>query len=156
MISLISYLLTFMDILFWVFRAIATLMFQLDRDFFTQPLEVNLEIALLFATLPCLIGIVKRNRAFAAIYFALYASYFGTALYNVYINCTETGFNIVNSSDLLCTFFGVLLPFLTFLDVFFNKNRGLGHGAHREDGFYANEKYDRKFDERADRNQYRT
>lgn len=156
MISLISYLLTFLDILFWVFRAIATLMFQLDRDFFTQPLEVNLEIALLFVTLPCLIGIVKRNRAFAAIYFALYASYFGTALYNVYINCTETGFNIVNSSDLLCTFFGVLLPLLTFLDVFFNKNRGLGHGAHREDGFYANEKYDRKFDERADRNQYRT
>jgi len=156
MISLISYLLTFLDVLFWVFRAIATLMFQLDRDFFTQPLEVNMEIALLFVTLPCLIGIVKRNRAFAAIYFALYASYFGTALYNVYINCTETGFNIVNSSDLLCTFFGVLLPLLTFLDVFFNKNRGLGHGAHREDGFYANEKYDRKFDERADRNQYRT
>jgi hypothetical protein len=103
-----------------------------------------------------LLSSVKRNRAFAAIYFALYASYFGTALYNVYINCTETGFNIVNSSDLLCTFFGVLLPLLTFLDVFFNKNRGLGHGAHREDGFYANEKYDRKFDERADRNQYRT
>lgn len=44
---------------------------------------------------------------------------------------------------------------LTFLDILVNKNRNLGSGTKKADWFYKNEDYDRKFDERADRNQYR-
>ena len=53
--EVISYLLTFIGILFWFFRAIVTLMFQLQKPFFAEPLNVNIEIVVLFLTLPFLI-----------------------------------------------------------------------------------------------------
>jgi len=155
MISVFSYLLTFMGVIFWGFRAIATLLFQLDRPFFAHPVNVTYEIIVLFLTLPCLIGVVKRNIVFAAAYLGLYAAYFGQVLYDAIIEAGASGLNIVNSSDMLITTIGIIIPLLTFLDILFNKNRALGKGAHKEDGFYANEKFDRNFDERADRNQYK-
>lgn len=56
---------------------------------------------------------------------------------------------------LLCfQHFGIVIPFLVFADIVIQKSRF--HSADRDtDWYYENEKYDRKFDERADRNQYK-
>lgn len=153
MINLYSYLLTFLAIIFWGFRAITTLLYQLDVEFFATPLNATVEIALLFATLPCLILVVKRNVVGAAAYLGLYAAYFGTALYEVLMS--STGFDVVNSANIIFIVVGVVLPMLTFFDVLLNKNRNAGNGSKKADWFYKNEDYDRKFDERADRNQYK-
>lgn len=155
MTSLFSYLLTFLGIMYWFFRAIVTILFQLDQEFFATPLNTNLEILVLFATLPCMILVVKRNIVGAACYFGIYAAYFGTALYEAIISSQSTGLDIVNTSNMFCILLGVIIPMLTFFDILFNKHRTLGKGAKKEDWFYKNEQYDRKFDERADRNQYR-
>ena len=155
--EVISYLLTFIGVLFWFLRAIATLMFQLQQPFFIEPLNVTFEIVVLFLTLPFLILVVKRNIVGAACYLAIYGTYFGTELYNKFEAATLTGFNIMNSADLFCTLLGVIIPLLTFLDILFNKNRNAGGGmaTKKSDWFYKNEAYDRQFDERADRNQYK-
>ncbi len=155
--EIFSYLLTFMGVLFWFFRAIATLMFQLDRDFFAQPLNVTYEIIVLFLTLPCIVLVIKRNIIGAAMYLAIYITYFGSVLIDAINTAQATGFNIINSADMLCTFIGVVIPILTFLDILFNKNRNAGGGsaAKKTDWYYKNKDYDREFDERADRNQYK-
>ena len=44
MISLFSYLLTFMGIAFWFFRVIATFLFQIGSDFFAKPINLEAEI----------------------------------------------------------------------------------------------------------------
>jgi hypothetical protein len=155
MTSLFSYLLTFFAIVFWAFRALATVLYQLDVDFFSTPLNTNIEIVVLFATLPCLILVVKRNIVGAAAYLGIYAAYFGTTLYEAVIDAQATGLNIVNSANMLCTVIGVIVPMLIFLDILFNKNRQLGKGNSKSDWFYKNEKFDRQYDERADRNQYK-
>lgn len=155
MTSLFSYLLTFLAIIFWGFRAIVTILYQLDREFFTTPLNTTYEIALLFLTLPCLILVVKRNIVGAAAYLALYGIYFGTALYEYLTASVASGFDIATGANLIFTVVGVIIPLLTFLDILLNKHRG-NFGADRKTRwFYTNEKYDREFDERADRNQYR-
>ena len=155
--AIFSYLLTFMGAIFWFFRAIATLMYQLDRDFFAKPLNEYMEIAVLFLTLPCLILVIKRNIIGAAMYLAIYVTYFGSVLLEAINNAQSTGLNIINSADMICTFIGVVIPVLTFLDILFNKNRKAGGGskAKKTDWFYKNKDYDREFDERADRNQYK-
>lgn len=153
--ALFSYLITFLGVLFWFFRAIATVLYQLDVSFFATPLNTNMEIAVLFATLPCLVLVIKRNIVGAAAYFGIYAAYFGTALYNQILEVGVQGLNIVNSANLLCIVLGVVIPMLTFFDVLLNKNRTLGNGKKKEDWFYGNKAYDREFDERADRNQYK-
>lgn len=155
MTSLFSFLITFLSILFWFLRAICTLMYQMSQEFFCEPLNVTLEIVILFATLPCLLLTIKRSIVGAAIYLGIYASYFGTALYEAVINMQETGVSIVNTSNIIVLIMGIIIPLLTFLDILFNKNRKGKSGDKNTDWFYNNKEYDREFDERSDRNQYR-
>ena len=155
MITLFSYLLTFMGILFWIFRVIVTLFYQLEMNFFATPINENAEIIVLFLTIPCMLFVIKRNIVGAAAYVGLYVAYFGSALYESIISMQETGMTLVSGSDFILLCVGVIIPVLTFLDIFINKNR-IGHGGDKKtDWYYKNEAYDRKFDERADRNQYR-
>ena len=155
MTSLFSFLITFLSILFWFLRAICTLMYQLSQDFFCKPLNVTWEIIILFATLPCLLLTIKRNIVGAAIYFGIYVTYFGTALYEAIINMQDVGINLVNSSDITVLVMGIVIPTLTFLDILFNKSRKGKGGDKNTDWFFTNKDYDREFDERSDRNQYR-
>ncbi len=155
MTTLFSYLLTFLGVIYWCFRAIATVMFQLEKDFFAVPLNDTIEIIVLFATLPCLLLVIKRNLIGAAAYFGIYGAYFGTALYEAFMSAQEVGYTLLNVTDIICLIIGVIIPLLTFLDILLNKHRG-NFGADRKTRwFYTDEKYDREFDERADRNQYR-
>ena len=60
----------------------------------------------------------------------------------------------MDSTSLIINALGVLIPFLVFFDVLIQKSRF--HPTDRNtDWYYGNKKYDRKFDERADRNQYK-
>ena len=88
---------------------------------------------------------------------AIYVSYFGTAIYNTMNNnVSSDGLNVSNSLDLAVSIIGVIIPVLTFLDVLLNKNRkSIIGGKKSTDWYYKNDDYDRKFDERADRNQYK-
>ena len=53
-------------------------------------------------------------------------------------------------------FIGVILPLISLLDIALNKNR-YGSGEDKKTvWFYGNKEFDREFDERADRNNYRT
>ena len=80
--SMFSYLLTILGIVFWIFRTIITIMYTNGANFMIQPLNSALEIALIFATIPCMLLVLKRNIIGAAFYMAIYVSYFGTAIYN--------------------------------------------------------------------------
>ena len=155
MVSLFSYLITFMAVLFWIFRVIVTIMFDWGKDFFAVPLNEYLEIAVIFATLPCLLLVIKRNIIGAAAYLGIYAAYFGTALYESITKINESGVTIADSANLACVVAGIVIAVLVFIDVLFNKNRSLGKSNKKADWFYDNKDYDREFDERADRNQYR-
>ena len=117
MASLFSYLLTIFAVFFWIFRVIVSLAYSLSWDFAFQPINPQLEIVVLFATLPCLFLVVKRNLIGATVYLGMYVAYF---------------------------------------DILLNKDRTAGRKYKKTDWFYTNKDYDREFDERADRNQYRT
>ena len=155
MTTLFSYLLTFVAIIFWFFRAIATLLYQMKVDFFSVPLNDTIEIMVLFATLPCLLLVFKRNIIGATVYLGIYGAYFGTALYEAFVNMQETGMTVVNTSDMLVLAVGVIIPLLTFFDILLNRHRGNFGADNKTKWFYSNDKYNREFDERADRNQYK-
>ena len=155
MTTLLSYLLTFIAILFWIFRVLTTLFYELDIDFFAEPLNEYLEIIVLFASLPCLLLVIKRNIIGAAAYFGIYGAYFGTALYNQVVEAQSNGLTVANASDIVFLVIGILIALFTFLDILLNKHRGNFGADSKTKWFYGNDKYDREFDERADRNQYK-
>ena len=153
--SIYSYLLTILGIMFWIFRAVVTALYTCGTSFIVEPLNATWEIALVFASIPCVILVLKRNIIGAALYVAIYVSYFGTALYNS-INHVANTLNVNGTIDLLMSIIGVVIPILTFIDILLNKNRkALVGGKNDTDWYYKNKDYDRQFDERADRNQYK-
>ena len=155
MVSLFSYLITFLAVLFWMFRVVVTVMFDWGKEFFAVPLNETAEIAVIFATLPCIILIIRRNIVGAAAYLGIYVAYFGTALYESIMGINESGFTIASASNMISIIIGLVIALLVFIDVLFNKNRSLGKANKKADWFYDNKDFDREFDERADRNQYR-
>lgn len=156
MASLFSYLLTIFAVFFWIFRVIVSLAYSLSWDFAFQPINPQLEIVVLFATLPCLFLVVKRNLIGATVYLGMYVAYFGTELFNIITGIVNGQNGIGNFMNALVIFIGILIPLLLFFDILLNKDRTAGRKDKKTDWFYTNKDYDREFDERADRNQYRT
>lgn len=154
--SLFSYLITIAAVVYWAFRVVVSFMYAIGKDFICVPLDTNIEIAILFLTIPSIIFIIRRNLIAATLYFGMYAAYFGTILYNglMGISATQETLTFTDSTSLLFTALGIIIPFLVFCDIAIQKSR-FNPGDRDTDWYYKNEKYERKFDERADRNQYK-
>ena len=153
-----TYLLVMFMIVFWIIRIIITLASQLGKDFMGMvPINEPFEIAILFATLLCLVLIVKRKLIGSILYLTLHAIYFGgdiTTKLSVITN--NEVLTISQSTELMFSIIGIILPLAVLIDLLLDKNRKLNPKDKKTDWFYKNEEYDRKLDERADKNNYRT
>ena len=148
--------------MFWFFRVIVAVTYEMQIDFGgIVPFNQTMEIILLFVVLLCMLLIIKRKIIGALIYLLSYGMYFGTNL--------VTGLTTVFTSDAqismsgmgmyLNTFIsliGIIIPVAIILDLLLDKSRKANPHDKKTDWFYANEKFDRQMDERADKNNYRT
>ncbi len=155
MTTLFSYLITMFAGMFWVFRVVVALMYTMSVDIGIEPLNFNVEVILLFVTLFCMIFIIKRNIIGALVYFVTYGFYFGTDFYNGIMKIVNEEAVGLDYLGLIISFVGILLPTLTVIDIFVNKDRRGSGKDKKTDWFYTNEEYTRKLDERADKNQYK-
>lgn len=153
-----TYLLVMFMIVFWIIRIIITLASELGKDFMGMiPINETFEIAILFATLLCVILIVKRKLLGAVLYLTLHAIYFGgdiTAKLNIMAN--HEILSLSQSTQMIFSMVGIILPLAVLLDLLLDKNRKNNPKDKKTDWFYKNEKFDRELDERADKNNYRT
>ena len=62
------YLLLMLAAMFWIFRIVVAVTFNMGIEFGIEPLNFTAEIVLLFVTLFCFILIVKRNLFGALLY----------------------------------------------------------------------------------------
>ncbi len=159
-----TWLLACFMVMFWAFRVIVTLMAQLNQDFGgIVPINETLEIILLFVTLVCIILVVKRKLVGALIYLLIYGLYFGTDVFNgismMISNSSSESASILPATsfmNLFVSFIGVILPIAVLLDMLVDKGRKNHPKDKKTDWFYTNEQFDRKLDDRADKNNYRT
>ena len=149
--ELLSYMVNMFAIMVWLFRVYVALMVSSGSEIqFTTP-GVELEITVIFITLISIFMIFKRNLIFASIYLGTYFAFFtyGIALMNGNISTNK---QLLNAMVMIA---GIIIALLNFLDVMFNKNRKGSTKDNKTDWFYATDKYEREYDERADRNQYK-
>ena len=59
-------------------------------------------------------------------------------------------------TDIFFSLIAVILPIVAVFDILFDKSRKANPKDKKTDWFYKNEQYDRKLDERSDKNNYRT
>lgn len=153
-----TYLLVMFMIVFWIVRIIITLASQLGKDFLgIVPINETFEIVILFATLLCLILIVKRKLIGSLIYLILHATYFGGDITNkMKLISNNEVLTISQNTELIFSLLGVILALAVLLDLLLDKNRKMNPKDKKTDWFYKNEQFDRKLDDRADKNNYRT
>ena len=63
---------------------------------------------------------------------------------------------LAQSTEFMFSMIGIILPLAVLLDLLLDKNRKLNPKDKKTDWFYQNEQFDRKLDDRADKNNYRT
>ena len=134
-----SWLIAIFAFMFWGFRLVGTVLYSIGSDFLFVPSNMTMEIALLFITFICICFIIKR-KLLAALIYLVCDSTLSTDLYMA----------------ILFEFFGLVLAIAAIFDVLLDKSRKANPVDKNTDWFYKNKDYDRKLDERADKNNYRT
>lgn len=154
--KLSTYLLIFFMVMFWGFRIVLAFTNSIGTDIGFTVSNINLEIVLLFVTLVLIVLVIKRKVIGALLYLLIYGAYFGPTLINLCMVLAEGSATIVTYSDLMASFIGIVIPICVLFDLLLDKNRKAHPKDKKTDWFYKNEQYDRKLDERADKNNYRT
>lgn len=142
-------------ILYWGFRVVVAYQASVYNDFFVKPINLTVEIILLFVTVICIVLVFKRKIIGAIIYFLAYLAYFGIDLINQVMPVFTSGqAQITNYMGAFTSFLGIILAFTVLVDLSIDKGRK--PKDKKTDWFYTNKEYDRQLDERADKNNYRT
>lgn len=153
-----SWLIAIFIMIYWAFRVAVAVTGSMGVDFVVSPIDNNIEVALLFVVLLCIPFIFKRKIIGAIVYLVSYGWYFGRGLIANIMQMidTEATLSMQTYTDMFFALIGVALPILALFDILLDKNRTNNPKDKKTDWFYKNEEYDRKLDERADKNNYRT
>lgn len=151
-----TWMLVMVMVMFWVFRVIVAVMPEFGTTLGgIAPLNQNLEIILSFVVLVCIILIVRRKLIGALIYLLAYGMYFGVDVINN-IQTVLNGASMETALNVFISIIGIILPIAVLADLLLDKGRKANPKDKKTDWFYNNEQFDRKLDERSDKNNYRT
>ena len=153
--SLASYLLLILMVMFWICRIVVAFTTTLGIDIGVVPMNMNMEIILLFITIPCIILVGKRKLLGAILYLIAYGAYFGIDLYKIIMEIWQGVETIEDYGGAIMSFIGIIIPIAIFFNLLVDKARMTNPVNKKTDWFYKNEEFDRKLDERVDKNQYR-
>lgn len=152
--SMFSMLISLFAVIFWVLRVATAFTTSMGFEFFLEPLNLQVEIILAFITFACIILIFKRSLIGALVYLLSHIGYFGVYLYNLLMN--TDGVVVYDYVNILVSILGILLPLIIFIDIGMSQSaKKTTSKTKKTDWYYQNDKYDREYDERADRNQYK-
>lgn len=155
--NLSSWLITFFIIMFWAFRVIVAIMGTMGSDAMIAPIDNTIEVILLFVVLLLIPFIFKRKIIAAIIYLLAYGWYFGRGLMtNVLSILNGETLSSTTYMEMFIGLIAIVLPIAALFDILLDKARTKNPVNKETDWFYKNEQYDRKLDERADKNNYRT
>ncbi len=154
--SLASYLLLIFMIMFWAFRLIVAFTTSMGIDIGFTPIDMNIEIVLLFVTLFSALLVAKRKLLGAIIYLISYGAYFGIDLYSTIMNILNGDIiTLTQYTRAIVSFIGMVIPISVFFNMLIDKNRSAHPVDKKTDWFYKNKEFDRNIDSRAYQNEYR-
>ena len=154
--NLSSWLITIFAFAFWGYRLIETTLYSMGTELVAPPMNMAMEITVLFVSFICICFIAKRKMLPTLIYLVAHGLYYGTYIYQNLGNLINNTATLDLYFRLLVALIGIIIPMAAFFDVLLDKNRKANPMDKKTDWFYKNKDYDRKLDDRADKNQYRT
>lgn len=156
-----TWLLTIFMVMFWLFRAIVALCAQFSIDLLgIIPYDFNMEVMLAFATIPCIILVVKRKLLGSLLYLALYGIYYGEHVVSNLIPLFQgqAVLTIDMTMNLLSDLIAIVLALFVLMDMLIDKGRKTNPIDKNTDWYFKNKKYDEELksrDKREDNNEYK-
>lgn len=152
--SMFSLLISLFAVIFWVLRVTVAFAASMGIEFMLEPLNLPVEIILTFITFVCIILIFKRSLIGALVYLISNLGYYGVYLYNIMVRTEEIV--VLDYLNITISIIGILLPLIIFIDIGMSQSsKKTSNKTKKTDWYYQNDKYDRQYDDRADRNQYK-
>lgn len=154
-------LLSIFMVMFWLFRAIVALCTQFSIDLLgIVAYNLNYEIIIAFATIFCIVLIVKRKLIGALTYVLIYGLYFGEHLFTTIIPLLQnkTTLTIDLSMNLISDLIAIVLAIFVLFDMLVDKSRKANPIDKKTDWYFKNEKYEEELkarDKREDKNEYK-
>lgn len=150
-----NWMIAMLMILYFGFRVVVAYIAANYSEFFIEPINLTVEIILLFITVICIVLVFKRNIIGGIVYFLSYISYFGIDLFKSIMPLFTDGTAEINDyMTAFTSFIAIILSFVVLIDLTVDKGRK--PKDKKTDWFYTNKDYERQLDDRADKNNYRT
>ena len=154
--KLSTYLLVAFMVMFWIFRIVLAFTNSIGIDMGFRIANINIEVILLFVNLVLILLVAKRKMIGAIAYLLVNVWYFGPTMLAAFTTLSEGRADIYTIDAILEGFIGIILAVAILFDLLLDRNRKEHPKDKKTDWFYKGEQYDRKLDERADKNNYRT
>ena len=153
--TMANYLIIMLTVILFIFRLIVVITATMGIEFMIQPINVNYELALLFVMIICIILMSKNKLSGAVILSIASIAYYGPTLLGQ-ITGLSTVVNINSALEIVVSLACVIIPIFAFFIIAFAKEQEKRPVDKKTDFFYKTDRYDRKYDDRADKNNYRT
>lgn len=150
------YLIIMLSVILFIFRLIVVFTTVLGIEFAVQSINVNYEMIFLVIMLISIILMTKSKLSGAIIFLISSIAYYGPTLLNQLIYLSNNTISIEAAMQIVISLICVIIPIFAFFIIAFAKQQERKPVDKKTDFFYKNEAYDRKYDERADKNNYRT
>lgn len=153
--TMANYLIIMFSVMLFVFRLIVVFTATMGIEFMVQPVNVNYEIALLFIMIITIILMSKNKLSGAIILLISSIAYYGPNILELVTLMTSNSLTTDLAMQAFTSLVGIIIPLFAFFIIAFAKEQEKRPVDKKTDFFYKNEEYDRKYDERADKNNYR-
>lgn len=150
------YLIIMLSVMLFIFRLVVVFTTVLGIEFIVQSINVNYELIFLLVMLISIILMTKSKLTGAIIFVASSIAYYGPTLWGQLTYLSNNTISIEVAMQIVISLIGVAIPTFAFFIIAFAKQQEKKPVDKKTDFFYKNEAYDRKYDERADKNNYRT
>ena len=118
-----TWLIVIFGFMFWGFRVVAAVAASTGMEFMIKPMDIMVEIPVLFISFMCICFIIKRKILAAVIYLVTHGIYYGVFLYQ---NINTIMYGQVTEENYISIFFffiGILLQILYLLHLMLDITR---------------------------------
>jgi len=154
--SMANYLIIMLTIMLFIFRMIVVFTTILGIDFMVQAINVNYEMGLLLIMIVSIILMSKNKLSGSIILLIASLAYYGPSLLNQITYVLSKTISLETAMEIVISLVGIIIPLFAFFIIAFAKEQEKRPVDKKTDFFYKTDAYDRKYDERADKNNYRT
>lgn len=150
-----SWLIIIFMAMFWIFRLVISYLTSMGFEPTFQPIDMTTEIIVLFVSFIAILLTIRRKLIGGIFYFLVYAYYFGLTAVQGITDIMNNKVGMSGYENIFISCIAIGLAIAAVLDLILNKDGHEGKDNENTYWFYKNKKYERKLDERADKNQYR-